>query len=200
MGLLLSMMIGPVFFALIQHSIAYGFRQATVMAAGISMSDTCYMLLAHYGSAWLASTPLLESVLGLGGGLMLMVFGLVSFIKGNQQRPNSGGVIVSSVSKKKAFVKGLGLNGINPFVLLFWISLAGLLNGRQDFSEYDRWLYYTGLLATVFMLDILKAYAATFLSVFITPTLLQKLNRMVGLVLLLYGLRLVYRALKIDLL
>nr|MBI1229858.1 LysE family translocator [Cytophagales bacterium] len=200
MGLLLSVMIGPVFFALIQHSIAHGFRQATFMAAGILISDTCYVLLAHFGSAWLASTLVFESVLGLGGGLVLMVFGVISFIKGNQQRPNSGGIVSTSISKRKGFFKGLGLNGINPFVLLFWISLAGLLNGRRDFSEYDRWLYYSALLATVFSFDVLKAYAATFLSVFITPNLLQKLNRMVGLVLMVYGLRLVYRALKIDLL
>ena len=39
MGLLLSAMVGPVFFTLIQSSLTYGFRYASILALGILSSE-----------------------------------------------------------------------------------------------------------------------------------------------------------------
>lgn len=198
MGLLLSLIIGPVFFALIQHSMTYGFRQAVIMAVGILASDVLYVVISHIGFHWLSASPLFTSVLGFVGGLILMGFGLVFFGKENITRPNSGGVLAKSFPKRKGFVKGLSLNGINPFVLIFWISVAGLVNVRRDLTAYDKWLYYAGILLTVFSIDILKAYVAKHLSRFITARLMQKLNRLVGMVLIVFGFRLIYFALQTN--
>ncbi|MDA0314685.1 MAG: hypothetical protein O3A40_05240 [Bacteroidetes bacterium] len=41
LGLLLSMMIGPVFFALITTSIDHGFRQAAILALGVFLVTCC---------------------------------------------------------------------------------------------------------------------------------------------------------------
>lgn len=195
-GMILSLIIGPVFFALIQHSMTYGFRQAMVMALGILVSDAIYVVISNIGFHWLSSSPIFKTSLGLGGGIILIGFGLVSFRKKSIQRPNSGGILVKSFSKSKGFLKGLSLNGINPFVLLFWISVAGLVNVRRDLTDYDKWLFYGGVLVTVFFIDVLKAYVAKHLSRFITPQLMQKLNRLVGMVLIVFGFRLVYFALQ----
>lgn len=196
MGIILSLIIGPVFFALIQHSMTYGFRHAVVMALGILVSDAIYVLISNVGFQWLSANPFFKSALGLGGGLILVGFGIISFRKRNVQRPNTGGVLSKSFSKRKGFLKGLSLNGINPFVLLFWISVAGLVNVRRDLTAYDKILYYVGVLVTVFAIDILKAYVAKYLSRYITPRLMLKLNRLVGMVLIVFGFRLVYFALQ----
>jgi threonine/homoserine/homoserine lactone efflux protein len=42
LGLLLSMMIGPVFFALITTSMDQGFKQAAILAFGVLLSDLVY--------------------------------------------------------------------------------------------------------------------------------------------------------------
>ncbi|HSI75463.1 MAG TPA: LysE family transporter [Lunatimonas sp.] len=195
-GIILSLIIGPVFFALIQHSMAYGFRQAVVMAAGILVSDAIYVVVSNYGFHWLSASSFFKSALGLAGGLILIAFGIVSFRNVSIQRPNSGGILVRSFSKRKGFLKGLSLNGINPFVLLFWISVAGLVNVRRDLTAYDKWIYYVGVLVTVFSIDILKAFVAKYLSRHVTPGLMRKLNRLVGTVLIVFGFRLVYFALQ----
>lgn len=196
MGVILSLIIGPVFFALIQHGMTYGFRHAVVMALGILVSDAIYVLISNVGFQWLSANPFFKISLGLGGGLILIGFGIVSFRNKSIQRPNSGGILAESFSKRKGFLKGLSLNGINPFVLLFWISIAGLVNVKRDLMAYDKLLYYVGVLVTVFSLDILKAYVAKYLSLYITPRLMQKLNRLVGMVLIVFGFRLVYFALQ----
>ena len=48
-GLLLTIFIGPVFFALIQTSVHRGFIYGVFMALGIALSDAIYVFLAYLG-------------------------------------------------------------------------------------------------------------------------------------------------------
>lgn len=191
MGLVLSMIIGPVFFALIQNSIEYGFRQSVFMAMGILLSDSIYVMISYFGVSYLGKIPMVEASLGYAGGIIMIGFGIVSFVKKGVQRPNSGGLPVQEVPKKRhGFLKGLSLNGVNPFVLLFWISVAGLVRLRASYTAMDVFFYYVGVLLTVFSTDLLKAYIAKKLRKFITPKLMLNLNRLVAVLLVFFGLRL----------
>ena len=49
MGLLLSMMIGPVFFALVNTSLDHGFKQSAILAFGVFLSDLVYVLVTNFG-------------------------------------------------------------------------------------------------------------------------------------------------------
>jgi threonine/homoserine/homoserine lactone efflux protein len=195
MGLVLSAMIGPVFFALITNSIENGFRHTVVLALGILCSDLIYVLITYFGVSVFAQNPNFEIVLGYAGGLILMAFGISSFFKPSSTRPNSGGLPLPKTGKTKGFFKGFGINGVNPFVLLFWISIAGLVSLKDHFGKADITLYYIGILGTVFSIDLLKAYVAKKLRSFITPRVMLILNKTVGLLLVGFGLRLIWFAL-----
>ncbi len=82
-GLLLSALIGPVFFALIQASLTNGFRYAAALATGILVSDLIYVLVTFFGIKFIAGFESFEVVLGLGGGLILIGFGINSIFKKN---------------------------------------------------------------------------------------------------------------------
>jgi threonine/homoserine/homoserine lactone efflux protein len=81
MGLLLSVMVGPVFFTLITGSMEHGFRYALVLAFGIFISDSLYALLTYYGVSFLANTSMFEEILGWAGGGILIGFGVSSLLK-----------------------------------------------------------------------------------------------------------------------
>ncbi|WP_194777364.1 LysE family translocator [Pararhodonellum marinum] len=196
MGLVLSMIIGPVFFALIQHSMSYGFKHAVFMALGILLSDSMYVLISHYGVSSFSKNPMIEGFLGYAGGMILIGFGIATFVKKGISRPNTGGFGKDKSKKRTGFLKGFTLNGINPFVLLFWISVAGLVNMKVDYSAKDVWFYYLGILGTVFLIDVLKAYIAKRLSQFVTPKLMLNLNRLVAAVLVFFGTRMIYFAVQ----
>ncbi len=66
MEVILSLIIGPVFFALIQHSITYGFHQAVIMALGILISDALYVVISHFGFHWLSANPFVKTARGWG--------------------------------------------------------------------------------------------------------------------------------------
>ena len=74
MGLLLSLMIGPVFFTLIQTSLEQGFRHSFILATGILFSDLIYVLITYWGVSIIINNPLLEIYLGFAGGVILTSF------------------------------------------------------------------------------------------------------------------------------
>ncbi len=194
-GLLLSVLVGPVFFALIQASLTNGFRNAAALATGILISDLIYVLVTFFGIKIIAGFESFELFLGLGGGLILIGFGLSSIFKKKTFRPNSGGIELPRQKKRSAFAKGFGINGVNPFVLLFWISIASLVNLKESFTESDYFAYYGGILGTVFIIDLLKAFIAKQLSPLVTDRTLYWLNKLVGVLMIFYGLRMIWQTL-----
>ncbi|WP_100627484.1 LysE family translocator [Algoriphagus formosus] len=194
MGLVLSAMIGPVFFTLIQNSLEHGFRRTAVLALGILASDSIYVIVTYFGIRFLADTTLFEQVLGYVGGLILIGFGLISLVKKRADRPSTGGLSISKIKKRTAFAKGFSINGVNPFVLLFWISIASLVYLKSTWGTSDILLYYSGILITVFSIDLLKAFIAKKLAHLVTPRLMQILNKVVGLIMIGFGIRLIWWA------
>lgn len=191
MGLLLSAMIGPVFFSLIQNSIQSGFRNTAFLAFGILVSDLVYVLISYFSISVFAQNPFFEVVLGYLGAAVLIGFGIVTFFKKGISNPNLLGTQILKPKKRTAFIKGFSINGINPFVLLFWISIAGVVNLKDSISSVDVFLYYFGILSVVFGIDLLKAFVAKQLKPFVTPIFMVKMNRVVAVILVLFGMRLI---------
>lgn len=192
MGLLLSVIVGPVFFTLITNSMEYGFRYASMLAFGIFCSDTLYVILTYFGVSFLANSPYFQLILGYVGGLILLGFGISSLLKKRMIRPNSGGLPILKAKKRTAFAKGFSINGINPFVMLFWISIASLVSLKTDWKSFQVFNYYSGILLTVFVIDLGKSFIAKQLSHLVTPRLMGILNKLVGLIIIFFGLKMLW--------
>ncbi|SEG17262.1 LysE family translocator [Algoriphagus boritolerans] len=192
MGLVLSLMVGPVFFTLITASMEQGFRYALVLALGILTSDLIYVAITFLGVSFLTESPTIEKVLGYAGGAILVGFGISFWRKENLSRPNSGGIPLPKAKKRTAFIKGFGVNGINPFVMLFWISIASMLNLKSTWGQLDVFFYYFGLLLTVFGTDLVKAFVAGKLAHLMTTQLRMVLNKGVGLMVCYFGLKMIW--------
>ena len=192
MGLLLSLMVGPVFFTLITASMEQGFRYAAVLALGILVSDLVYVAITYFGVSLLAESRTIEQVLGYVGGSILIGFGISFWRKKVVSRPNSGGLLLPKAKKRTAFFKGFGINGINPFVMLFWISIASMISLKSEWDSTDNFSYYAGLLVTVFGIDLLKAFVAGKLAHLMTPRLRGILNKGVGILICYFGLNMIW--------
>lgn len=192
MGLVLSALVGPVFFTLITNSMEHGFRYAAVLAFGIFCSDAIYVLLTYFGISLLTQTETFQLLLGYFGGGILVGFGINSLIMKSISRPNSGGILLGVSSKKSAFVKGFSINGVNPFVLLFWLSIAGLVTPKHNWEKEDVLFYYLGILLTVLSIDLVKAFIARQVSGLMTPRLMGILNKLVGLIMIFFGMKMIW--------
>lgn len=190
MGLLLALMIGPVFFALMTISLDHGFKDAATLALGVLFSDLVYVGITYFGIHFLTRYPLIEQSLGYVGGLILIGFGTRYFFKkvpvSGQESP------LPRVSKRKAFLQGFGINGINPFVLLFWISIASMVELKLSWGKGETFFFYMGLLLTVFLTDLGKAFLAGRLAPLMTLRTRKMLNIGVGLLICYFGLNMLW--------
>lgn len=193
LGGLLSLMIGPVFFALMTTSLAHGFRQSAILALGVLMSDLIYVFLSYLGVQFLKKIPAIESYLGLVGGLILIGFGINFMVK--KVTPISSDNVVAKPKKRKAFFQGFGINGINPFVMLFWLSIASMVSIKNTWMVSDRVIFYGSLLGTIFGIDLLKAFLASSLRSYLSPNLRKVIQIFAGLLICYFGFKMIWTTL-----
>lgn len=188
-GLLLCVLIGPVFFALIQNSIEKGFWSGFFMAIGIALSDSFYIVITYLGISQLVDNPSFNMWLGGVGGLIMLGFGLVYMFK---PVPKKGIKQMQKQDTKwfQQIVKGFLLNGINPFVLFFWLGIMSKVTLNFEYSSNQSITFFIVVISTVLLSDILKSYFATKLSEIVTPRFMKIMNRVVGVALILFSIRL----------
>ena len=188
-GLLLCVLIGPVFFTLIQNSIEKGFWSGVFMAIGVALSDAFYIVITYFGISQLVESENFKMWLGGLGGLVMLVIGLVNLFKA---APKSGVVKIVQGNRDglKQLLKGFFLNGVNPFVLFFWIGIVSKVSVDFEYSSNQATGFFVALVLTVFIVDVLKAHFATKLREIVTARFMLIMNRIVGIALILFALRL----------
>ncbi len=196
-GLITAFVIGPVFFALIQTSIEKGVRSGILMALGISMSDTLYIALTYFGISQLSENAKFRIFLAMTGGLVMLIFGIRMFTRRvNHMKPGIHLHDPTSVFWKIS--KGFVLNGVNPFVLLYWIGVVSLVNVHWEYNGINALIFFITLLITILSSDIGKAYLAHRIRTSITPRLMTIINKVVGIAFILLGTRLLIFALHLG--
>ncbi len=194
-GLLLSIMIGPVFFVLLETSIRKGVKAALAVDLGVLLSDIGYIIIAFVFFQQVAD--LAEgndnSILRLVGGMLFTVYGLYNFFKKVKKGESSNDfeTVKNTAGYIILVLKGFLLNLMNPLVIFYWFSVMTL--GAQDGEDSDTAmiLYLTYILVTFFSVDFLKILLAKRLRTLVTPKLMMGLNRMVGIVFVGFGLVLI---------
>src|SRR5690606_39562913 len=81
LGFFLSFMIGPVFFILIETSITKGFKAALTFDAGVIIADICFILIAYFSSFQLINRIKDDPALFIFGGMIMITYGVISFIR-----------------------------------------------------------------------------------------------------------------------
>lgn len=198
LGLSLSFMIGPLLFAILQAGIERGFRAGLAVAGGIWLSDVLYVLALHFGMDGLATLTALPGFrlwAGIAGGLVLAGFGLANLLM-KAKAPENMGTAQTLRHSKSLFryaLRGFLLNTINPFTVFFWLGIAGAVIIPNRWNDLQILIFFGGMLGTLVLTDIIKAYAAKRIRVFLTPRHVFLVRRCIGVLLLVFGAVLVAR-------
>jgi threonine/homoserine/homoserine lactone efflux protein len=188
LGGVLALLVGPVFFMIINTSIKKGFLPASMLAIGVLISDAMYVVLTWYGSSVLLYMKEYDAVVGITGGLLILVFGVFTFLK--EAKVHADALELPDDSKTRAIdiAKGFTMNTLNPSAVLFWLGVAGTITVNNQFTGSYAVLFYSSTLGVVFGTDLLKAWAASRLKNLITAGFLMWMNRISGAALACYGL------------
>ena len=191
-GFILAFMIGPVFFMLIQTSIFKGFRAAFIFDLGVVFGDSVFLLLAFFGSRSILSSiennPLLIKI----GGAVLIVYGLITFLNKKQKRiiQDESLVVAPKSNYLYLFIKGFLLNIINIGVLGFWLGMIVLYSANFQMNEVKIFKFFLLVLSTYLIVDVGKILLAKRLSDKMTPSIVYRMKRIMGIILIIFGLAL----------
>jgi threonine/homoserine/homoserine lactone efflux protein len=190
-GIVLAFLVGPVFFTILQASVEKGFWVGVLVALGVSFSDFLYVLICYFGLSAAVTQPGVSRYMGIFGGAILVLFGAYHlFIKSRRKDFSNPGAVRES-RRLKYVAKGFLINSMSPMVPLFWIgavSLATIDLGYRSGTEVT--FFFAGVLGMALATDVGKAYLAGRLREMITHRLLVVMNVMVGIVLIVFGIRL----------
>lgn len=190
MGLVLSFLTGPVFFALIKTSIEKGFYAGMSLAAGVVISDGIFVALSLYGSSYLKIESNYLQVIGFAGAAILLGIGIYYLFKKVQLVYEDN---TSRSRKLGYFLKGFAMCIFNPSLLLYWISItSGAISVAGGYNSQIIIPFFATILLTQFSVDSLKAYYANKLRGKITESTLIKLNRIAGGLIIIFALKLIY--------
>ena len=116
LGIFLSFLVGPVFFVLLETSAVKGFRAAMVFDLGVVLADILFIGVAYFSSYRLIQSIKNDPAIFIFGGIMMLTYGIISFIKLKKVSKKVDEIPVEELIKKNylgLFFKGFFLNFIN---------------------------------------------------------------------------------------
>lgn len=192
-GLAMVVFIGPVFFTLLKSALNYGFWAGMMVALGIFISDVVCVALCSFGAIPFFKNTENQFYLAVGGSIILFGLGLKYLLKPNVNVDEQ--VKLHAGHYTAYFTKGFLVNFVNPFVFLVWISVIGLGQGKYGAGE-DLWIFLGASLLGILTTDSLKVIFADKIKPLIQPKFLLRAYQVIGIVLIGFGVRLVWFALS----
>lgn len=187
-GLLLSILAGPLLFALLQAGIERGTRGGFSVALGIWISDWLFIAALLWGFSFLnalSSQPEFRFWITLLGAFTLGGGGVSMLLSKSPPRPQRGSLRKTDI---QLFIKGFLINTINPFTVFFWMGAIGAMAVQKNYLPGDLWMLCLGIMLTIMLADSAKVLFAKAIRHFLSPKHIVWLRRISGLALLGFGL------------
>lgn len=192
-GLVLSILIGPVFFTILQTSLERGFIHGVYVAVGVSLSDAFYIFVSYLGLVQFMESESFRYALAYLGGFILLVFGCYYLLVKSRCMIHFDHDQQKATTPLKLIAKGFIINGLSPIVLFFWIATVGVSSTQMGYDTHrEAVVFFGALLATVFCSDVLKAKGADKLRDLMTTRFIRLMNILLGVVLIVFAGRLIF--------
>jgi threonine/homoserine/homoserine lactone efflux protein len=204
LGFILSISIGPVIFAIIKQSLTNGKRSGYAFVAGVSSSDFILLFICNFFTSLFNVVLNHKSTIALAGAGFLLLMGLYTLFFKKLKLENMGVDDVNkSVSIKgmiSSYFSGFLMNTLNPSVFLFWFAWTAAINTSADSTpnpiQYKLIVFGT-CLGFVLLSDLIKVFLAGKLRPRLTEKNLLWINRVSGMIILIFSAVLLYSAVLI---
>ncbi len=191
-GIILSSMLGTVFFFLVQNSIDNGFKSGMFISAGVIISDVLLILLSWFNNNLIPAGSKTEMGVRLAGSCFLAFLGFSSvYGKRGPAFPvtKRSGILLLSA-------KGFILNTFNPGNFISWLSVTALLLNVLHFNAAECSWFYSGALISIFGMEVLISLGASYLKKYLTKKLMHLINLALGIAFFVFAFILLLPVLK----
>jgi threonine/homoserine/homoserine lactone efflux protein len=201
LGLILSISIGPVIFAILKQSLTNGHKAGYVFVAGVSMSDISLLFICNFFTSFFTlalAHKALIAMLGAGFLLVMSVYTLffkrIVFEGGEDSKEK----LMSKRDLVSTFLSGFFMNTLNPSVFLFWFAWTAAISANAEETENPlmyRIIVFGTCLLFVLLSDLVKVALAGKLRPKLTLQNMIIINRVSGIIILIFSAALFYGAL-----
>jgi threonine/homoserine/homoserine lactone efflux protein len=191
LGITVSISVGPAMLALLQTSVKHGIKTGIFLALGIFTSDLIVVIGAYFGASQIVVNQDTHIIFGIIGGSILIIFGLFQSlrkVKMNEQVEAIQDINIKKPGVMRYYFRGFVLNIANPFLWAFWITSVVAITSSYSGNKLAVVLFFSGTLGTVLSIDILKSILANKIKVNTNPYIKIWINRIVGLIFILFGI------------
>jgi threonine/homoserine/homoserine lactone efflux protein len=222
-GLSLSILVGPLLFALISASLERDFRAGLAFAGGIWTSDAFFIGLVYQSVEKVAAFTALPGFrfwASLVGGVILAIMGL-QMISRNKKNVIPNRLDTTAIGEKVLdrldgheeagvdhnwrrwgyfgyFARGFLMNTFNPFTIFFWLAFSTTVVLPSNWNKTQVTEFFFGMLGALVATDVLKAMSARKLKQLLTPQQIKTIQFGIGLMIVVFGLFLIFRAFLED--
>jgi threonine/homoserine/homoserine lactone efflux protein len=189
LGLVLSLLAGPIFFLLVETSIRHGVKAALMFDFGVLVSDIVFIAIALIFYREIVDLQQHEKALAVVGGSVFLCFGLFTIFRHSNKKKTIGSDIpVTKKNHLRQFIKGFVMNIMNIGVLFYWFSVLMFARITKEYDNSQILAFMISILVCYFSIDVLKIIGAGQLKKVITPAVLKNVNVVTGFLMLLFGL------------
>lgn len=202
LGLILSISLGPVIFAILKQSITNGRKAGYIFVAGVSTSDIGLLLIANIFTSIFLLVLDHKAFIALAGAGFLLLLGLYTlFFK--KIKIESVEMGEEKVFRKRDYLgiyfSGFLMNTLNPSVFIFWFAWTAAIGASAAETNNPvqyKFLVFATCLIFLLLSDFIKVALASRLRPSLTEKNLIWINRISAIIILVFSAALFFGGLK----
>ncbi len=199
LGFVLAILIGPVFFVILETAALKGFRAALALDIGVIIADIAFITIAYLSTNQLLEKIKDEPALFIFGGVLLTAYGVITFIKEKKipscEQRNISLELINKHNYFKLAFKGFILNFINIGVLGFWLTIVITVSPQLEMNTQRIVSFFGAVLGVYLVIDMFKITLAKTLKKKLTPSRIFYLKRIVSTLMIVFGVILLSKGL-----
>ena len=187
-------MLGPIFIALTQTGIDKGARAGITVGVGVWSSDLLVILFSYLFISQvdaLVQDEVFKYWMGLVGGFILITFGIVIFLKKTKSIKEGGSFTVKNYFG--FWMKGFLVNTVNPFTFIFWLGVISTKVIGINMNDTQAFVFISAIMLTIIITDTIKVLGAKAIRGRLESDHLQRISRVAGAALVVFGIVLLYQ-------
>ena len=202
LGLILSISLGPVIFAILKQSITNGRKAGYLFVAGVSTSDIGLLLIANVFTNIFLLVLDHKAFIAMAGAGFLLLLGLYTlFFKKIKIESDENGE--EKVFRKRdylgIYISGFLMNTLNPSVFIFWFAWTAAIGASAAETNNPvqyKFIVFATCLVFLLLSDLIKVALASRLRPSLTEKNLIWINRLSAIIILVFSAALFIGALK----
>jgi threonine/homoserine/homoserine lactone efflux protein len=202
LGLILSISLGPVIFAIIKQSLTNGRKAGYIFVAGVSSSDVILIFIANVFTSLFLLVLDHKAIIAMAGAGFLLMLGLYTLLFKKIQLETEDADSDKIFRKRDylgIYASGFLINTLNPSVFLFWFAWTAAIGTSAAETNNPigyKLIVFGTCLGFLLLSDLIKVALASRLRPSLTEKNLIWVNRISAIIILVFSAVLFIGALR----